>query len=102
MIEEIRRKIQRQEYEYSLHAAEQSVLRRIARREVEEALECGAVIEDYPSDKYGPSCLVLGYTKGGRPLHIPCTHPVRDRVKIITVYVPDPGEWVDFQKRSPQ
>ena len=34
MIEEIRRKIQRQEYEYSLHAAEQSILRRIARREV--------------------------------------------------------------------
>ena len=102
MIKEIRRKIQRQEYEYSLHAAEQSVLRRIARREVEEALECGAVIEDYPSDKYGPSCLVLGYTKGGRPLHIRCTHPVRTRIKIITVYVPDPGEWVDFQKRSPQ
>ena len=68
MIEEIRRKIQRQEYEYSLHAAEQSVLRRITRREVEEALECGAVIEDYPSDKYSPSCLVLGYTKSGRPL----------------------------------
>jgi hypothetical protein len=102
MIEEIRRKSQRQKYEHSLHAAEQSVLRRIARREVEEALECGAVIEDYPSDKYGPSCLVLGYTKGGRPLHIQCTHPVRARIKIITVYVPDPGEWVDFQKRSPQ
>jgi len=36
---EIRRKIQRQEYEYSLHAADQSVLRHIARREVEEAVE---------------------------------------------------------------
>jgi hypothetical protein len=49
MIKEIRRKIQRQEYEYSLHAADQSVLRHIARREVEEAIESGAVIEDYPS-----------------------------------------------------
>ena len=48
MIKEIRRKIQRQEYEYSLHAADQSVLRHIARREVEEAIESGAVIEDYP------------------------------------------------------
>jgi hypothetical protein len=102
MIEEIRRKIERQEYEYSLHAAEQSILRHIARTEVEEALESGAVIEDYPSDKYGPSCLVLGYTKGGRPLHIQCTHPVRTRIKIITVYVPDPGEWVDFKKRRTQ
>jgi len=83
-----------------LHAADQSVLRHIARREVEEALESGAVIEDYPSDKYGPSCLVLGYTKAGRRLHIQCTHPVRTRIKIITVYEPDPGEWVDFKKRS--
>jgi hypothetical protein len=87
MIEEIRRKIQRQQYEYSLHAADQSVLRHIARREVEEALE---------------SCLVLGYTKAGRPLHVQCTHPVRARIKIITVYEPDPGEWVDFTKRSRQ
>jgi hypothetical protein len=102
MIEEIRRRIQRQQYEYSLHAADQSVLRHIARREVEEALESGAVIEDYPSDKYGPSCLVLGYTKAGRPLHIQCTHPVRARIKIITVYEPDPAEWVDFTKRSRQ
>ena len=54
MIKEIRRKIQRQEYEYSLHAADQSVLRHIARREVEEAIESGAVIEDYPSEQIRP------------------------------------------------
>ena len=47
MTEEIRRKIQRQEYY-------QSILRLILRNEVEEALEIGAVIEDYPSDQYGP------------------------------------------------
>src|ERR1039458_324566 len=100
MIEEIRGKVQGHEYEYSLHAAVQSILRHIARREVEEAIESGAVIEDYPSDKYGPSCLVLGYRKAGRRLHIQYTHPVRTRIKIITVYEPDPGEWVDFKKRS--
>lgn len=99
MIEGIRHKIRRQEYEYSLHAAEQSVLRHIARREVEETIESGAIIEDYPSDKYGPSCLVLGSTKAGRSLHIQCTYPIRSRIKIITVYEPDPGEWVDFKKR---
>jgi hypothetical protein len=46
--------------------------------------------------------LVLGYTKAGRRLQIQCTHPVRTRIKIITVYEPDPGEWVDFKKRSEQ
>lgn len=102
MIEEIRRKIRRQEYEYSLHAADQSILRHIARREVEEAFESGTVIEVYPSDKYGASCLVLGYTKGGRPLHVQCTNPVRFRIRIITVYEPDPAEWIEFKKRRPQ
>ena len=100
MIEGIRRKIERREYEYSLHATDQSILRRIARSEVEEAIEHGAVIEDYPSDKYGPSCLVFGYTNSGRPLHVHCTHPVRVRLKIITVYEPHPDEWVEFKQRS--
>ena len=100
MIEEIRRKIELAEYEYSLHAADQSTLRRIARKEIEEAFQTGIVIEDYPSDKYGPNCLVLGYTKAGRPLHIQCTHPVRVRIKIITVYEPDAGEWIEFNKRN--
>ncbi len=102
MIEEIRRRIKLQEYEYSLHAADQSIVRHIARKEVEEAVENGTVIEDYPSDKYGPSCLVFGHTKAGRPLHIQCTHPVRNQIKVITVYEPDPREWIAFKKRSQQ
>ena len=98
MIEEIRRKFQDQSYEYSLHAADQSILRRISRREVEEAMESGEVIEDYPSDKYGPSCLIFGTTRSGRPLHVQCTHPTRERVK-ITVYAPTPEEWIDYRIR---
>jgi hypothetical protein len=31
------------------------------------------VIEDYPEDKYGPSCLILGFTVYGRPLHVQCS-----------------------------
>ena len=77
MIEEIRRKIRLQEYEYSLHAVDRSILRGIARRDVEEAIESGTLIENYPSDKYGPSCLILGFTWAGRPLHIQCSHSVR-------------------------
>jgi hypothetical protein len=92
MIDEIRRKFSEQLYEYSLHGADMAILRRIHKQEVEEAVETGAVIEDYPSDKYGPSCLIAGHTKAGRPLHIQCTHPSRFRVKIVTAYEPDPAE----------
>ncbi|MBI4902765.1 MAG: DUF4258 domain-containing protein [Acidobacteria bacterium] len=81
------------------HAVDQSILRRITRKETEEAVQSGEVIENYPSDKYGPSCLVLGWTASGRPLHIQCTHPARARVKIITVYEPSPSDWIGFKAR---
>lgn len=62
-------------------------------------MESGEVIEDYLSDKYGPSCLIFGTTRSGRPLHVQCTHPTRERVKIITVYAPSPEEWIEYRIR---
>lgn len=79
--------------EYSLHAVRRMVLRGISPDEVAEAIAFGEVIEDYPQDKFGPSCLVLGQTSGARPLHVQCTHPSRPLVKIITVYEPDTAGW---------
>lgn len=57
------------------------------------------VIENYPEDKYGPSCLLLGFTSAGRPLHVACSYPSRPLVKIITLYEPDPEEWTDNRIR---
>jgi hypothetical protein len=51
-------------------------------------------------DKYGPSCLILGFTKTGRPLHIQCSYPRRPLIKIITLYEPDQDLWVDFRFRK--
>jgi hypothetical protein len=102
MIDLIRQRFRRMEYEYSLHALDQSIQRRISTTEVEEAIEAGEIIESYPSDKYGPSCLVLGRTSTGRPLHIQCTAPSRNPVKVITLYQPDAGQWTDFRKRRLQ
>jgi len=99
MISEIRERFRHRKYEYSLHAADQSIIRRISTAEVEEAVERGEIIEEYPSDKYGPSCLIFGRTASGRPIHIQCTCPERPAVKIITVYEPDETTWIDFRKR---
>lgn len=99
MIEEIRRAFKELRYEYSLHAVDQSILRHISRKEIEEAIENGEIIEDYPADKYGPSCLLYGRTQAGRHLHIQCSYPERPKVKIITVYEPSPEEWIAFRKR---
>ena len=99
LIDEIRVKVGSGEFEYSQHAVDQTTLRRIAVQEIREAIANGEVIEDYPNDKYGPSCLVLGVTDAGRPIHVQCSHPSRPVIKIITAYQPDPDEWDDFKHR---
>jgi len=99
MIEEIRQKIARDQFEFSQHAVDQSILRRISVQELREAIADGEIIEDYPDDKYGPSCLIFGFTLAYRPLHIQCSYPSRPLVKIITLYEPDPELWIDFRVR---
>ncbi len=99
MIEKIRQAFKDAGYEYSLHAVDQSILRHILRKEIEEAIESGEIIEDYPKDKYGPSCLIYGTTIQSRPLHIQCSYSSRPKIKIITVYQPDPEEWIGYRKR---
>ena len=101
MIELIRELFRRREYEYSIQALDQSILRRISTREIEEAVEDGQIIEDYPADKYGPSCLIFGFTSD-RPLHVQCTYPQRTPVKLITLYQPEPGHWIEFRRRRLQ
>lgn len=99
LIREIRDKVARDQFEFSQHAVDQSILRRISVQEIREAIASGEVIEDYPTDKYGPSCLVLGFTRAERPLHVQCSYPSRPLVKIVTLYEPDPELWIDFRER---
>ena len=57
------------------------------------------VVEDYPEDKYSPSALLLGFTAGGRPLHFQVSFADAPLAKIITIYEPDPNEWIEHRKR---
>ncbi|MFH1228725.1 MAG: DUF4258 domain-containing protein [Planctomycetota bacterium] len=100
MIEEIKKAIiEEQRYEFSIHAVDQSIIRKITRQEMHEVIGSGEIIEDYPDDKYGPSCLISGWTKNGRYLHVQCSYPTRPKIKIITLYDPAPKEWIDFKIR---
>ena len=97
----IRTKIEGRQYEFSRHAVDQSIIREISVAEVEEAvLGRSEIIEDYPDDKYGPSCLILGFTEAGRPLHVQCSYPSRELVKIITIYEPTPDFWRNLRVRE--
>lgn len=67
--------------------------------ELKEALSNGKIIEDYPNDPRGPSCLVLGYSRG-KPIHVVCGEYPSGKTLIITVYRPDPALWDDtFETR---
>ena len=101
LLDEIREKIATREYEFSKHAVDQTVVRGISVSELEEAISNQSeVIEDYPEDKYGPSCLILGFTGAGRPLHVQCSYPTRPLVRIVTVYEPDADLWIDLRIRK--
>jgi Domain of unknown function (DUF4258) len=99
LIEEIRKKLSANQFEFSKHAVDQSIVRSISVQEVREVIGKAEVIEDYPEDKYGPSCLIFGRTASGRPLHIQCSYPSRPLIKVITLYEPDPACWIDFKTR---
>jgi len=101
-LEEIKEKVAARQYEFSKHAVDQSIIRRISVEEIAEAIVSSKeIIEDYPDDKYGPSCLILGFTQNGKPLHIQCSYPSRPLVKFVTVYEPDKDLWIDFRFRKP-
>jgi len=79
---------------------DQSIRRDISVGQLEEAfLGNVEIIENYPDDKYGPSCLLLGYTSLGRALHVLCSYPSHPILKVITIYEPDKGQWVDDRIR---
>lgn len=76
--------------------------RMITTTEVRNVLSTGEVIEDYPTDPRGPSCLILGRGIGDRRIHVVCS-PKPEFLAIITAYLPDHDEWSDdFRVRTKQ
>ena len=67
--------------------------------EVHMVVDEGEVIEDYPEDARGHSCLLLGHGAAGQPIHVVCS-PKDEFLAIITAYLPDPDQWSeDFRTR---
>lgn len=92
-IKAIQEKIKQNDFEFSKHAVDQSIIRGILIAEIKEAISQGQIIENYPDDKYGASCLIAGFTTANRPLHIQCSYPSRPLIKIITIYQPNSDRW---------
>ena len=97
-IKNIIRQVETEEFRFTLHAVERCIERNISPTDVKSAIMHGDIIEEYPDDKYAPSCLIYGETEEGTILHIQCSI---EPVWIVTVYDPTlmPEEWDNTFKR---
>jgi len=71
-------------------------------KEIEQIVREGELVEDYPLDNRGHSCLMMGWGDDQRGIHVVCS-PKRDYLAIITAYLPDPAQWSsDLTRRLQQ
>lgn len=96
-IKDIQDKIKDGKYRFSDHSVRRMIEKFVDRHEVEEVVLGGEIIEEYPDDKYSPSCLIYGNTSKGRNLHVQISYP--PAVVVITTYEPGPEEWVNGKVR---
>lgn len=92
-----------QRLSFSSHALKRMFSRAISVSEVEQVLQIGEVIEDYPHDTPFPSCLLLACIEK-RSLHVVVAKDTATGLcVIVTVYVPDTVLWFeDFRIRRPK
>ena len=74
--------------------------RMISPSEIRTVIENGEIIEDYPDDVRGHSCLIMGKGEDGRAVHVVCA--LQDEyIAIITAYIPNLEDWEEgFKERK--
>ncbi|MCY4515513.1 MAG: DUF4258 domain-containing protein [Candidatus Tectomicrobia bacterium] len=103
-INEIKQCIIKERYEFSFHAQQERLADDLDITDIETAILNGEMLEDYPDDPRGESCLLLGYV-GENPLHIVAgwsrmKFSDQKALRIITVYVPQPPKWQTPRRRG--
>jgi len=102
-IEQVKTLVRQRRYKTSHHAEVEREAETITIDDIKTAVLNGDLLEDYPDDPRGHSCLMLGTAEDGRPLHVVLT--ILDEIEevlIITVYVPVPPKWLDPWTRAPR
>ena len=104
-LEGIQSLIREGKYEYSFHAQQERLEENLDVAEIEEAiLNHGEIVEQYPHDPRGESCLVLGFVSV-QPTHVVLGWARRKReeekiLRVITVYRPILPKWKDPRTRG--
>ncbi|HVR96892.1 MAG TPA: DUF4258 domain-containing protein [Thermoanaerobaculia bacterium] len=100
-IEDIVEAIRTNRLRISDHADEEAQADHLSFDEVFFSVFQGEILEDYRDDKPYPSCLILGFTFSGDPVHSVWAYNEESQwAVLITVYRPDPARWIDWRRRK--
>jgi len=95
----IQTKVRDNQYYFSRHADQERQNDNLTIVEIEEALLSGMVIENYDDTGRGESCLVVGFTNQGKPIHV--VAGMRDwELVVITAYIPSPPKFKNPYERG--
>lgn len=94
----IQKKVKSGKYLWTLHADVERRNDGLEIDDVEKALLGGTVLENYPNDPRGRSCLVCG-ENNGVPMHVVCGRNKADMLVIITIYKPISPKWLSPTER---
>ena len=92
--------IKKQSYEISIHADDERIADVITIFQLEFALSNCKIIEQYPDDPRGESCLAIGFTPEKLPVHLVCGKNPSGHLILITVYIPTMPKWRDPYTRN--
>ena len=98
-VEWIRQCLQDGTFFFTSHADHERQNDALSIAEVREAVMQGIILEQYEDTGRGESCLVVGFTKAGKPIHIVCGERMEKAV-IITVYIPSPPKFKNPYERG--
>lgn len=99
-IEDIIAAIRKRHVRITDHADEEAVDDDLTFDEIYYSVTQGEIIEDYPTDRPFPSCLIMGRNSSGQAIHSVWAHnPKNQWAVLITVYRPDPAKWMDGKIR---
>ena len=96
-IEEILVRIKAGRFSITDHALTESFKDGLTITDILFCLDHGKIIEEYPHRK---RCLLYGKSASKVPIHIVVDYSWEEEIDIVTVYRPNPREWVNFQTRK--
>jgi len=98
-IEWIKARVAASEYYFSRHGDQERQNDNLSIAEVEEAILAGRILEKYSDTGRGASCLIAGFSDGGKPVHTVCGKR-GDAMVIVTVYIPSPPKFKSPYERA--